>query len=144
MGWQASLNRDGIVENVVFELKDWPLVYIKFAGKQSAESLKFYQDSMEEVLAREEPHVVVHHIQEYKKEDAVFIRDMGEWMKKVQKRSSAYCKFLVIVPPSKAFSFVLSTVFLITPMPVPSKVTSNLDEALTWAKDEIQRLGLKA
>lgn len=71
-------------------------------------------------------------------------RRHAQWMKERDALIRSYLIGIAFVFSSPATRFVLSSVFLVKPLPAPYAVCASRQEALTWAGEQLRRSGVDA
>src|SRR4051812_36591790 len=123
------------------DLTQWPVVFTKFDGEQSAEELETYITQMTRLHARKERYVGIAWMKRYSRGQAQVDR-MGRWLKETEVTTRAYCVATGLIADSAGFRFVLSAVFLIRPMPIPYQVCGKFDDAVKFCRGEADKRGL--
>ena len=121
----------------------WPLVLVDFRGRQTAADVEYYIGRQEEALARQEHFATLTMMSSYSRDKGLAKR-IGYWLKERRDEIRRRSVGGAMVATSPAFRFLLSTVFLIQPLPVPYTVVTKYEDALRWADERLQTVGLRA
>ena len=70
-------------------------------------------------------------------------RRQAQWMKENEALFRRYLIGVAFVFSSPALRFVLSSIFLMRPLPVPYTVCSTQEEALAWAGQALRKAGIE-
>ena len=119
----------------------WPLVIVHFDGTPTDEEFAAYLGHFDGVLARQTPYAVI--IDASRGATAPFAqrRQQAEWLKRHKDDLKQYCRGSAFVLASMAMRAVLSTIFLLSPLPVPQQVCATLEDAKAWAHRRLTALG---
>jgi len=120
-------------------------VRVNWHGQQTDEDLERYFQATYEYHRRDQPFVVITWVHSYKNSPghrdrlARFISDTDAVTRK-------HCVAGAMIHTSGALRFILSTVFLVKPLPMPYTVCGTLPEALTFLRGHAtqRRLSLPA
>src|SRR5207245_6748919 len=118
---------------IELNLEQWPIIFSKFDGEQTIHDFEAYMDEMERVWARKELYGAIVLLKRYSKGPQGVSR-FGRWLKERNDIMKTYCVAGGLVNSSAGFRFLISTVFLIQPMPIPYTVCVTLDEAVTFVR----------
>jgi hypothetical protein len=110
---------------------DWPLVLQTFDGQQTDDDVAHFEHRMAEVLARGEDFVTLCYIREYSM-NLGHIRRLGDFTKSRRGAFEAFCKGGAIVIPSPSFRFILSSFYLMVPLPHPTLICEDAARAEPW------------
>ena len=120
----------------------WPLLLVKFDGEQTMHDVDFFIREMEAAHARKVPYASISLMRKYSSERAQ-VQKVAQWMKATAERTRELCVGNAIVSQSLGFRFLLSSIFLVKPMPCPYQVCSSFDEALTWMRGVASARGVE-
>jgi hypothetical protein len=120
----------------------WPLLLVKFDGEQTMRDVDYFIREMSAAHARKTPYASISLMRKYSSERSQ-VQKVAQWMKATAETTRQYCVGNGIVSKSLGFRFLLSSIFLVKPMPCPYQVCSSFDEALTWVRDVASRRGLE-
>jgi len=121
------------VSAIVVNTDAWPIVRVNWHGQQTDEDLENYFQATYAYNRRDQPFVVITWVHSYKnsaghrEKTARFIADTDAATRK-------NCVAGAMIHTSGALRFVLSTIFLVKPLPMPYTVVSSLPEALRFLK----------
>jgi len=121
---------------------EWPLVVQVFNGQQTDADVEQYMKDFEAVLSREEAFVAITEMREFAS-NLSHVRRFAEWSKAEGHRSTKYCLGNAFLTESTAFSFVLSSFFLLSAMPFPHKMAKNREQAIAWLRELTKDCELK-
>jgi len=130
-----------VMPSIEVSLDQWPVVFTKFDGDQSVKDIDDFMTMMDGVLARKQLFVTINWMKRYTRSRDSMHR-MGEWIKQTESATSAYAVAMTMVNASVGFRFLLSTVFLVRPLPVPYTVTPTLEGAFAFCRSQAERRGL--
>jgi hypothetical protein len=111
----------------------WPLLLVKFDGEQNMHDVDYFIREMNAAHARKTPYASISLMRKYSTERSQ-VQRVAQWMKSTAELTKQYCVGNAIVSQSLGFRFLLSSIFLVKPMPCPYQVCSSFDEALTWMR----------
>ena len=123
-------------------LDQWPVVFTKFDGDQTLEDLASLKRTVDAMHERKQRYVAVNWMRRYGR-GHLQLRRAGEMIKETEAGTRDYCMAFAMVADSVGFRFLLSTVFLIRPLPAPYIVSATVPEALAFCVREAQKHGLK-
>ena len=89
-------------------------------------------------LAREEPYVVIFDNTRSGRVPAYMRTQAKAWLSDNSERLSKHCLGTALVFRSAALRFVMTTVMLVVPHPVPHEVCATEEEALRWASQQLR------
>jgi hypothetical protein len=121
--------------------KYWPVLLVKFDGEQTMRDVDYFIAEMNAVQARKEPYASISLMRKYSNERSQ-VQRVAHWMKETAAATREYCVGTGIVSKSLGFRFLLTSIFLIKPMPCPYQVCSSFDEALAWVRKLADARGL--
>jgi hypothetical protein len=130
------------VSAIVVDAGQWPLVRVIWDGDQTDADLDAYLRACRLVLERRERHVTMtwmrrsHNKREHQHRIAAF-------MQETDALNREYNRGAAIITRSLAFRFVLSTVLLIKPIPVPYRVCGTFNEAETFLRGIATQNGVR-
>lgn len=71
------------------------------------------------------------------------VQKVARWMKQTSDKTRELCVGNGIVSQSLGFRFLLSSIFLVKPMPCPYQVCASFDEAFQWVRERALERGLR-
>jgi len=119
----------------------FPLVRIRLDGKQTDADVDLLLEDFGSFLGGE-PYLALVEIRDYKS-DFDHVRRIGRWTMENLDGVRASVGGAVLVIPSDMFRLMLSTFMLITPLPCPFHVTTELEEAVDWVTAQAAEQGLE-
>lgn len=128
-----------LLDGIETDIQTWPIVVHRTIGVPSDAHVDAFIEQADALLARAEPYVVIFDSTLAGRVSGYMRKRSSEWLANNSTSLAKYCHGTALVFPSAAFRFVLSTILLISPSPVPHKVHSNLDEAMEWARAQLRR-----
>jgi hypothetical protein len=121
--------------------KHWPLLLVKFDGEQNMRDVDYFISEMAAAHARKEPYASISLMRKYSHERSQ-VQRVANWMKETADATRQYCVGTGIVSQSLGFRFLLTSIFLVKPMPCPYQVCSSFDEAFSWVRKVADARGL--
>jgi len=119
----------------------WPLLLVKFDGEQTMPDVDYFIREMAAAQARKTPYASISLMRKYSS-DRSQVQKVAQWMKSTADETKRWCIGNGIVSESLGFRFLLSSIFLVKPMPCPYQVCSSWDEAMTWIQGIAGKTGL--
>lgn len=119
----------------------WPLVRIQVDGQQSDADVAEFLLKLEGLLQRGEPYFALAEIRRYSP-DFSHIKQLARWTLEHAGPAKEAVAAAALVMPSEAFRFLLSSFFLVTPMPCPFHPCTDLDEAVEWLAEQARERGI--
>jgi hypothetical protein len=119
----------------------WPFMFTRFDGEQSMDELDAYIRRVDAVHARHEPYVGITFLKKYSR-DRPQLERIARWLKDCEAVTREYCLAAGMVNNSVGFRFILSSIFLIKPMPIPYQVCASFDDAVTFVRRHASDRGL--
>ncbi len=119
----------------------WPMVIVHFDGTPTDEEFAGYLRHFDGVLARQEAYAVIFDASVSSMAPFAQRRQQADWLKRNHDGIKRYCRGAAFVLPSMAMRAVLSTIFLLAPLPVPRQICATLDEAMAWTHRRLKALG---
>lgn len=119
------------------DLDGWPIVVHRTLGTPTDVQVDAFIRQADMLLDRGEPYVVVFDSTDAGRVSPYMRQQSMAWLKTHGVRLGEHCRGTALVFPSAAFRFVLSTVLLVSPAPVPHSVCGTLREALDWARRQL-------
>ena len=132
---------------MAFQIDDgeFPLVTVKVVGGSTPADTASYLQHMESLIARArstgERAVHVIDAREALLSSASDRRMMGEWMKEHDLDNRETCGGFAFVFDSAIVRGALTAVLWIHPLPAPHFITSDVGEALSWARQRLSQAG---
>jgi hypothetical protein len=120
---------------------DWPLVVQIFDGDQTDADVDHFVRRMVEVLGRGQPFVTLCYIRKYAM-NLRHIDRLAGFTKQIRGALEAFCKGNAIIIPSPSFRFILSSFYLMVPMPHPAIVCEDVARAEPWLLHRIKEAGM--
>jgi len=121
--------------------EQFPFVFTRFEGEQTASELDAYIKKMDAVHARRERYVGVTFIKSYTR-DRKLVERVARWMKETEQVTRDYCMGVAMINDSIGFRFLLSAIFLIKAMPCPYQVCGTFDDAMAFLRAAASSAGL--
>jgi hypothetical protein len=122
-------------------LDQWPFVFTRFDAEQSIEELEAYIRKMDSVHARRDRYVGVTFLKRYSR-DRPQLERIARWLKETDQFTREFCVGVGMVNNSVGFRFLLSTIFLIKPMPCPYQVCATFDDAVAFVRRQASDRGM--
>jgi hypothetical protein len=122
-------------------LDQWPIVYTRFDGDQTIAELEAYIKKVDAVHARRQPYVGISYLKRYAR-DRPQLERIAKWIKDTEEVTREFCVATGMINNSVGFRFLLSTIFLIKPMPCPYQVCASFDDALAFVRRQATDRGL--
>lgn len=119
----------------------WPMLLVKFDGQQTMRDVDYFIREMNAAHARKTPYASISLMRKYSSERTQ-VQKVAQWMKSTAALTREYCVGNGIVSQSLGFRFLLSSMFLVKPMPCPYQVCSSFAEALSWVRGAAEARGL--
>ena len=126
---------------VEISTQHWPLLLVKFDGQQTMRDVDYFISEMSAAHARKSPYASISLMRKYSSERTQ-VNKVAQWMKATADETKRWCVGNGIVSQSLGFRFLLSSIFLVKPMPCPYNVCSSWDEAMTWIQGVSSKSGL--
>jgi hypothetical protein len=121
--------------------KYWPVLLVKFDGEQNMHDVDYFIAEMNAVHARKQPYASISLMRKYSTERSQ-VQRVAQWMKATAEAPREFCVGTGIVSKSLGFRFLLTSIFLVKPMPCPYQVCSSFDEAYSWVRKKAGERGL--
>jgi hypothetical protein len=119
----------------------WPFLFTRFDGEQSMSELEAYIRRVDAMHARREPYVGISYLKRYSRERPHLER-IARWLKDSETVTRQFCLATGMVNNSVGFRFLLSSIFLIKPMPCPYHVCGSFDDAVAFVRRHATEHGL--
>ncbi len=126
----------------VFSLDQWPLVHQIIDGKQTDEDIDEFIRVWGEIMDRGDACATLTEVRQYSANPG-HVKRLAEWAIQERERIGEQCIGNAFLVKTGTFRFVLSSFFLVTPMPYPFTVVQERDEAILWLRAEALKTGLK-
>lgn len=120
---------------------NWPIVLVKLDGQQTMADCDGFIAAMDALHARKQPYVSISWMRRYSN-DRAQVQRVARWMKETAPLTKELCVANGIVTQSLGFRFLLSSIFLIRPMPCPYQVCASFEEASTFVREQAMRRGM--
>ena len=117
---------------------NWPIVMVKLDGQQTMADCDGFIAAMDALHARKEAYVSISWMRRYSN-DRAQVQKFARWMKQTGHLTKQWCVANGIVTQSLGFRFVLSSIFLVRPMPCPYQVCASFDEAASFVREQARR-----
>ena len=128
-----------LLDGIETDTSSWPIVIHRTLGVPNDDQVDAFIRLADELLARGEPYVVIFDSSRAGRVSSYMRRRSSEWLTQNGATLARVCRGTALVFPSAALRFVMSTVLLVSPAPVPHKVCADLDEGLEWARAQLRR-----
>jgi hypothetical protein len=116
----------------------YPLVVVTARGEIPLDDFQQYLVDIERVIRRgRQAHVL--DFREARVPSAEVRRGKAEWFKKHERLRKEHVAGTAVVFHSPLFRFMLSSIMLIVPIPVPFSTHGLLDEGVAWAERQLDR-----
>jgi hypothetical protein len=119
----------------------WPMLLVKFDGAQTMGDVEYFISEMNAAHARKQPYASISLMRKYTSNPS-HVQKVARWMKETADKTRELCVANGIVSQSLGFRFLLSSIFLIKPMPCPYQVCASFDEAMDWVRPLAAKRGL--
>jgi hypothetical protein len=119
----------------------WPLLLVKFDGEQTMRDVDYFLGEMAAAHARKTPYASISLMRKYSS-DRGQVQKVAQWMKSTAEETKRWCVGNGIVSQSLGFRFLLTSIFLVKPMPCPYQVCSSWSEAIGWIRQVSAMRGL--
>jgi hypothetical protein len=119
----------------------WPFLFTRFDGEQTMDQLEVYIHRVGVIHARHEPYVGISFLKRYSR-DRPHLERIAKWIKDSEAVTRQYCLAAGMINTSVGFRFLLSSIFLIKPMPCPYQVCASFDEAVAFVRRHASERGL--
>jgi hypothetical protein len=119
----------------------FPVVLVKFDADQTMADCERFMAEMDAIHRRKQPYLSISYMRKYNT-DRVQVRRVAEWMKANADKTREFCVATGIVTQSLGFRFLLSSIFLIRPMPCPYQVCSSFAQAVAFVRTEAEKRGV--
>jgi hypothetical protein len=116
-----------------FRMDQWPVVFIKIDGEQTLADFDEYIATFNEMYKRQERFSIVTFLKRYSVKTEIVGR-IGRWFKETEPLIKKYWISNAMVSQSAGFRFLVSTVYLIKPLPISSRVCATPEEAVIFTK----------
>jgi hypothetical protein len=120
---------------------EWPLVVQTFDGDQTDADVDHFEQRMVEVVHRGEPFVTLCYIRRYAM-NLAHIDRLAAFTKHHRGALEAFCKGNAIIIPSPSFRFILSSFYMMVPMPHPAIVCEDAARAGPWLVHRLKEAGM--
>ncbi len=127
----------GGVDAIVCDESRDGIVLLHFTRVPSAAEFDAYLALLDGVLARRRRYVVIFDVQTKDAMPSDQRRIQAEWMRKRRDDLQRWCAGTAFVFRSAMYRFVLSSIFLIQPIPTPYEICATVDAALAWASKQL-------
>jgi len=119
----------------------FPVIFTKFDGDQTIQDIDDYWAQIERVHRRKELFVSINWMKRHSRELAL-VKHMGECVKRNDAGTRANCACTAMITDSLGFRFLLSSMFLVHPLPVPYIVSPSTLDAIKFCRTEAAKRGL--
>jgi hypothetical protein len=126
-----------------FNTDQWPIVFIKLDGNQTADDFDGYIDAFNALYERKQSFSIVSYLKKYSADTGIVAR-IGKWFKETEPLIKQYWVSNAMVSQSAGFRFLLSALYLVKPLPISSRVCATPAEAIAFTKAQWTLRGLRA
>jgi hypothetical protein len=119
------------------DTEGWPIAVIKFEGVPSDRECDNHLRRLSNLLERREPWVTIIDASRAGITPNAHRRKQAEWVSANDASLRSYSLGVAFVFTSPVFRFVLSTIVLIQPLPMPYTICATLGDALRWARQRV-------
>jgi hypothetical protein len=119
----------------------FPVVLVKFDADQTMEDCDRFMAAMDAIHRRKLPYFSISYMRRYNT-DRAQVKKVAEWMKANADKTRELCLATGIVTHSLGFRFLLSSIFLIRPMPCPYQVCGSFAEAIEFVRGFGEQRGI--
>ena len=116
----------------------WPPIMIyTFNGHQSREDLDGLMKSWKELVELGEPFAMITKLDAFRA-DIAHVKPAAAWAKAHMDLLKKYgCASALVSKHNKAVQILLNAFLVLSPIPFPSKIFSDEEEALEWVKEHL-------
>jgi len=129
------------MSSIVLNTEQWPVCFFKLEGEQSYEDYESYIQAFNRFYERKEPFCIISYIKSYRSKPELISRT-GRWFKETEPLIKKYWVSNAMLSESAGFRFLLSAVFLIKPLVIPSRVCATSAEAMSFTRGELRQRGV--
>ena len=115
----------------------WPIVVFTTVGIPSDEQVDRFIAQADLFLSRGQNYVVIFDNTKGGRATQYIRKRAGEWLRSNADELGKHCLGTGLVFKSAALRFVMSTVMLVVPHPVPHEVCGTLEDAIAWARRQL-------
>jgi len=126
---------------ILLATEQWPVVFAKLDGEQTVADLQAHFAEFEAVLGRKQRFAQITWLKSYSR-DPELNKTTAKWFKQREKAMKETCVGVAHISSSLGFRFVLSTVFLLKPLPVPYTVSPSFADAMEFVRGQASKYGL--
>jgi hypothetical protein len=119
-----------------------PLFLLKVPPQSTVEEAKPYYDRTVELYRQGQKLAIIAHVAKVGIPDKAVTRYAAERMQQELALMRQQVLGTVFVTASPVFRFILSSLFLLQPLPFDHKVVSTLEEAIAWVEPKVAGAGL--
>jgi len=130
------------MRQIVVEENLWPVVIIRFTGRQEDEDVVHFLKSLDSLYERGERFATITFMHSYNR-NRVHIARIAAWMKANRELQTRFNVGSAIVATSSGFRFLLSTVLTLASIPMPNRVCSSTTEAVSYVSGQLRRNDLQ-
>ncbi len=113
------------------------LLIFHFTHVPNDQEFENYLRTLDGLLDRRRRYAVILDVQTKELMPRSQRRAQAEWMKRRRTDLEKFCAGTAFVFQSAVYRFVLSSIFLLQPIPTPYEICANVDEALAWARQKL-------
>ncbi len=125
------------LDGITTDESRWPIVVHRTVGTPSDAQVDAFIQRADAIMARGVRHVVVFESLQAGRATKHMRKKNLEWLRANQEQVASLCGGMALVVRSPALRFVLSTVMLVWPQPLPHTVVGSMPEALDWAEKRL-------
>jgi hypothetical protein len=123
---------------ISFDEMRYPIVVVTFVGLATDVEFDNYLRGLDEIFARRQKVVTIVDATLAEITPAGQRQKQAAWLKTNVDVLRRYSLGTALVFTSPIFRFVLSTMFVVQPLPTPYVVVGQLDDALVWASTQVK------
>jgi hypothetical protein len=127
--------------SIILDSSQWPFCFVQIDGEPTTDDYERYIGEFNRLYERKQPFSVLTFIKRYGTNREIIART-GRWFKETEPLMKQYWVSNAMVAESAGFRFVLSAVFLIKPLSIPSDVCATPEKALAFTRARWQERGL--
>jgi hypothetical protein len=124
----------------LFDERDFPLVIITFTGNKPTEAnFKDYLDKTYHLYDRKQDLALIFDATHAPLPGYKYQKMQADWLKKNEGLMKTYCSGTAYVIANALVRNVLKAIFAIQKQPVPFAIFSTLEEASSWARQQLDK-----
>src|SRR5438128_2224657 len=129
------------MSSIVVGSSQWPVLRVVWDGEQTDADIDAYFRETRRALDRKQRYVTLTWMRRYKN-TREHQKRIATFMQETEAETKQYNQAAAIITRSLAFRFVLSTVLLIKPIPIPYRVCGTFADGLEFVRGEAEKHGL--